>query len=241
MLKFDDARTVLPDVRHGMRDEDERRAAGEQAIDAFFAFTGEIGVADRHHFVHQQDFRLDGRRDAETESRLHAGGIGKDRRVDKRPDVREIDDIVHQRVHLGARTPLQNAIENDIFAPGKLGTETRPQREHHGNASAHFQVALEAAVDPADNREQRRLAAAVRPDQTDPLAPVYLEIDMVERRENLGLLAVADILRQVQDDVFEAVVTRLQGKAHRHIIQFHYRFVHYIISAKPASILRNTK
>ena len=33
MLEFDDARAVFLDIRHGMRDEDERRAAGEQGID----------------------------------------------------------------------------------------------------------------------------------------------------------------------------------------------------------------
>ncbi len=78
------------------------------------------------------------------------------------------------------------------------------------------------------------------PDEANPLAPSYLEVDVVECREGLRLAPVLEVLRKVQHDVLEAVVAPLEAELHRDVVQFYYWLFHYIISANPGSIFLKT-
>ena len=147
-----------------MGNEYQRRAALEELVYALFALARKIGVADRHHFVHKQYFRLDGGGNPEAETGLHAGRVRVDGRVDERTDVRKTYDVVHERVHFVPRPPLEDAVQDYVLAPGKFGAEACAQGQHHGDAATDLHLAGIALVYAADYGKRRRFAAAVVPD-----------------------------------------------------------------------------
>lgn len=220
VVEADDAVAVFADVGHTVTDKDEGSTAGEKAVDALLTFGGEVGVAHGHNLVDQKNLGLDGGGDAEAEAREHTGGVLVDGGVDEGADVGEVDDVVHQGVHLAAGLALEDAVEDDVFAAGEFGTETCAEGEHHGDAAMDADNAGIAAVDAADDGKQRRLAAPVVADEPDLLTTADGKVDIVQRGEPLDGGPVADVLGQVEDDVLEAVVAALDGEAHRQITQF---------------------
>ena len=215
MVKVNGALAILADVGHTVTDKDEGGAAGEQAVDALLALAGEVGVAHGHDLIDEEDLGLDGGGDSEAEAREHTGGVLIDGGIDEGADVGEVDDVVHQGVHLAAGLALEDAVEDDVFAAGEFGTETCAEGEHHGDAAMDADNAGIAAVDAADDGKQRRLAAPVVADEPDLLTTADGKVDIVQRGEPLDGGPVADVLGQVEDDVLEAVVAALDGEAHR--------------------------
>ena len=226
MVEADDAPAVFLYVARIVRDEDERRAAVEKRPDAAFAPLLEVRVADGHDLVDQEDVGADGRRDPEANPRQHPGRILVEGRVDEVADVREIDDVLDEREHLLPRHALEDAVEDDVVATGELAIEARAEREHHGDASAHVDLAAIPLVDAADERERRRLAAAILSDDADMLALPDREADVVKRAEFRRVRLVAQQLEGMQQRRLEAIVPPRHPKGHRHIPKLNNRVVH---------------
>ncbi len=68
-----------PDLIHLMTDEQHRPALRADVLHLAEALTLERGVADREHFVDEQDVRLEVRRDRERQPHLHAARVVLDR------------------------------------------------------------------------------------------------------------------------------------------------------------------
>ena len=220
VVEADDAVAVFADVGHAVADKDECGAAGEKAVDALLALAGEVGVAHGHDLVDEENLGLDGGGDAEAEARKHAGGVLVDGGIDEGADVGEVDDVVHQTLHFLAGLSLKDTVEDDVLAPGEFGAKACTEGEHHRDAAMDADNAGIAAVDAADDGKQRRFATTVMTDKTDFLAAADGKIDIVQGGEPLDGGAVTNVLRQVEDDVLEAVVAALDGEAHRQITQF---------------------
>ena len=82
------------DLIHLMADEDDRAAALGNFLHLAEAFLLEFEIADGEHFIHQQNFRFEMRRDGKGEAHLHAGAEMLERRIDEALDFGESDDLV---------------------------------------------------------------------------------------------------------------------------------------------------
>ena len=103
-------------------------------------------VADRQHFVEQQDLGLEMRRDRERQAHVHAARIALDRRVDELLDLGEVDDGVELARDLLAAHAEDGAVEEDVLAAGQLAVK----------AGADFEQRADAAVDARDARRSAR-------------------------------------------------------------------------------------
>ena len=80
---------------------------------------------------------VDGHR--EPEARVHAGGVGLDRRVDEPLQLGEGDDVLEAVLHLTAGEAEHDAVDGHVLAPGDLGVEAGPQLDEGGDAAVHAQ------------------------------------------------------------------------------------------------------
>src|SRR6185295_3882401 len=81
-------------------------------------------VADRQHFVDDQDFRFEVGRDCEGESNRHTGGIMFDGRVEKLFSFGKGDNLIKLTFDLVAGHSQHGAVEKDVFASGKFGMKS---------------------------------------------------------------------------------------------------------------------
>ena len=81
-------------ARHVVADEQHRAPLLGHVAHLAQAFALELGVADRQHLVHDQDFRLQVRGHREGQPHVHPAGVALDRGVDELLDFGEGDDLV---------------------------------------------------------------------------------------------------------------------------------------------------
>src|SRR6187431_1449751 len=83
-----------------------------------------FGVANRQHFVHNQDLRLKMRRNRKSQAHIHAAAVALDWCVEKTLDLGESDDLVEFRFDLRPRHAEDRPVEENILATSQLGVKT---------------------------------------------------------------------------------------------------------------------
>ena len=157
-----------------MADEDDRPRLLELAQEAH-ALLSEEHVADRQRLVDHQDVGIDMGDDRECKADVHATRIGLYRLLDEVTDVGERDDRFEALVDLGARKPQHHAAHVDVLAPRELGIEARTKLKQRGDAPLYLDISLRWRQRTADYLQQRRFSGTIAPDDTERLAPPYVE------------------------------------------------------------------
>jgi hypothetical protein len=171
------------------------------------ALTLEGGVAYREHLVHDQDLGLEVSGDREREPQVHAARVALHRRVDEALDLGEGDDLVELALDLAAAHAEDRAVQEDVLATREIAVEARPDLEERPDTAADARLAVRRLGDAREDLEQRRLAGPVAPDDAEDVAARDVERDVVERPQDVPLLATPTA-REVQafrEDVGERV------------------------------------
>ena len=134
-----------------MTDEEHGAAALRHLGHLPQALLLEFRVADRQHFVDDQDLGLQMRRDRESEPDIHAGGKSLDRRVKKLFDFGKSDDLVETALDLGAAHAEDRAVEKNVLASGQLGMEAGADLKHAGDTADKLNATLVRLGNPADH------------------------------------------------------------------------------------------
>ena len=102
-------------------------------------------------------------------------GVRPHGQVDEPLELGEADDLVHPLAHVRPRQPVDGAVQEDVLAAGEVRVEARAELEQRADRPADLDPAARRPEDPGDQAQQRRLARAVPPDETDRLAGLDLE------------------------------------------------------------------
>ena len=141
----------------------------------------ECDVAHRQHFVDEQDVGIHVRCHGESEPRVHARRVALQRRVDIRPEVGKVDDLVEARLHFASRQAQDDAVEKDVLAAGELRVEAGPEVDQRSQAAFGPHVTAGRSGDACQQFEDGRLARAVVADQPDGLARRQPQADVAQR------------------------------------------------------------
>ena len=178
------------------------------AVDVALALLAKGGVADREHFVEDQDVRLQERGDREGEAHIHAAGVALDRRVDEALDAGEIDDVVKLGADVGLAETEQGARHEHILAPGHIGVKAGADFEQGAHLATKKGSTRGRIGDAGENLQERALARPVATDQPDQLASLDLEVDILQRPEVILLIVPAGklgVLLPVMADIVPKV------------------------------------
>ena len=93
-------------------------------------------VADRQHFVHEQNFAVEVRGHREREAQVHAARVVLHRRVDEGRDLGELDDLVELAPDFRTAHAQDGAVQEDVLAAGELGVKAGADLEQAGDAAA---------------------------------------------------------------------------------------------------------
>ena len=169
------------DGGHVVADEQHRASLLGHVAHLAQAFALELRIAHRQDFVHDQDLRLEVRRDGERQPQVHAGRIAFDRCIDELVDLGEINNLVEFAGDLGALHAEDGAIQEDILAPGQFGMEAGADLEQRTDAAVDPDLAFGGFGDARQDLEQGALACAVAPDDAQHLSLLHIEGNIVER------------------------------------------------------------
>src|SRR5690554_3544722 len=147
--------------------------------DAVEALVLKVGVSHGKSLVDNQDIRAAGCGDAEGQAHLHAAGVGAHRLVDVLTDLREGDDVRHQRCEFVDRHAEQLPGHEHILSPGEFRVEAHAQLQQCGNAAGMMYLAGGRLGGACDHLQQGALARTVDPDDADGLARLDLEVDVL--------------------------------------------------------------
>jgi hypothetical protein len=179
----DRAAAVVPDLREGVRDEEDRLSRLAEVFDPRTALHLKALVPDRERLVDEQNVGLDVGGDRERETGRHAGRISADRRVDELLELRPLDDTRRPAAHLGPREAEQRALEHDVLPPGQLPVKAQTELEKRRCATHHDDAASARRHHAGDEAQQRALACSVAADDADRLAGPHLERHLAQRFE----------------------------------------------------------
>ena len=100
---------------------------------------------------------------------------------DELADLGEGLDGRHGALDFGAAQSHDFAVQEDVFAAGEFGVESRAQFQQRGDAPARHHASLGGLQDAGDDLQQRALAGPVGPYQRQRLAFFDLEADIAQR------------------------------------------------------------
>ncbi len=150
-----------------------------------------LGIEGRQRLVEQQQARRGGQRPRQRDALLLAAG--QLRRI-LRPRIRQADQLQqlrHPGIDLGAAPAPVHQPVGDVVADGQVGKQrvrleddavvARRRRRAGDVAPVLDHPAARLRLQPGDDPQQGRLAAAGRPDEADQLAALDREIDRLQR------------------------------------------------------------
>ena len=168
---------------HDVLDHDDGDAAIADSEDHRHHVANLGGVEARQHLIEQEKPWLDRQRPGELEALASGNGKARRRPVERRVQADRAGDVAcgGQRIRPGG--PRQVRADRDVF-PHRQAHERlhdleragdaaprQPMRGHAGDVGAVIDdAALARLQETGDDREQRGLAGAVRPDQRGDLA-----------------------------------------------------------------------
>ena len=112
-----------------MGDEDEGSAVFDDFFHALHALELKLRVANREHFVDDQDFRLEECSNRECQPHIHPARIAFNGRVDKLFETSESHNVIKLSFYFSAVHAEDGAIEKDVVPASKLGMKTCPHFE----------------------------------------------------------------------------------------------------------------
>src|SRR5689334_11255774 len=118
-------------------------------------------------------------RDGECEAHVHAARVVLDSCVEELRHLRELDYLVEALADLCALHPQDRAVEEDVLAPGQLRVEAGSHLQQAGYAPTKSDPPSRRFGDAGQYLQQRALACAVAPDDSQYLALTNLERDSV--------------------------------------------------------------
>src|SRR5437667_12222573 len=163
---------------------------GAAAVDDFVhlrkAFLLKLRVAHGQNFIDNEDLRIQVRGHRECQSHIHATRVMFDGRFEKFLCSCEINNLVKLRVNLAPAHAQDCSVQINIFTASKVRMKAGANVEK----ASYFSVKLGAASgrfeNPREYFQQRRFSGAVGPDDAHNLSRVDLEIDVLQRPENLA-------------------------------------------------------
>src|SRR5436853_5656710 len=163
---------------------------GSAAVDGFVhlrkAFLLELCVAHGQHFIDNEDLRIQVRSHGECQSHIHATRVTFDRRLEKSLGARKIYDFVEFRVNLAPAHTQDGSVQINVFTSAEIRMKASANVEQAAYFPVQFSAAGGGFDNPGEYFQQRRFPGAVGPDDAHNLSRVDLEIDVLQRPENLG-------------------------------------------------------
>ena len=150
-------------------------------------FLLEFGVADGEDFVDDEDFGVEVGGDGETQPHHHAAAVTLHRGVDIAFAAAEVDYLVELAVNLVAFHAEDAAVHVDVFAAGEFRVEAGAYLEERGYAATGVDAAGGGGGDAAEELEQGALAGAVLADDAEDIAFLYIEADVLEGIDVVGI------------------------------------------------------
>ena len=161
-------------------DEDDRSSLLGELADAFLAPLLERLVADREHFVDDQDVGFDGGGEGERQPGPHPRGVRLGRRIHEPLDPGELDDVVVPGADVLLRVSHEHAAQEDVLATGEVGMEPDPELEHRRDRAGDVHRAPVGCEHLVDDPQERRLARPVRADDAEARPHGDDEVDALE-------------------------------------------------------------
>src|SRR6185436_435650 len=115
--------------RHVVTDKKYRPPLNADVAHLLKTLLLKLRIADCEHFVDQQHFRLEMRRDAKRKPHVHTTRIAFHRRVEKLLNFSKAGDLVKLAVDLGLAHAEDRAVEIDVLATGQLRMKARAHFE----------------------------------------------------------------------------------------------------------------
>jgi hypothetical protein len=132
-----------------------------------------------------------------------------DRRIEELLDLGEDDDLVEFAFDLDAAHAEDRAVQEDVFATGQFGMKSGANLEQAGHTASKCHPPSRRFGDAAQDLEQRAFARAVAADNSQDLALLDLETDILERPEFLDLVALNGLSSANNVDSFTGNVADL--------------------------------
>ena len=186
-----------------MGNEDEGHALGAEFGDLRVAFFLEGLVAHGEDLVGQEDVGLQVDGHGEAQAHLHAGGVVFEGGVDEVLEFRELDDVLDALLGFVVAKAVEAGVEEDIFVAAELGMEADAELDEGGDAASGDDLALAGLQDAGDDLQQGALAGAVVPQQTQSLALLDAQVDVIQGEEMLAALALA-LMKEGEEAGLEA-------------------------------------
>ena len=158
-----------------MADEQDGAAAAGHLVHLGQALLLERRVADRQHFVHQQDLRLQMRRNGECQPQIHTTRIPFDGGVDEPLDTGKGNHVVEAARNLCSLHAQNGAIQKDVLAPRQLRMKARANFEQAAHPAANLRAAFGRLRDAREDLQERALTGAVVADHPEHLAGGHLQ------------------------------------------------------------------
>ncbi|AHF94851.1 hypothetical protein OPIT5_28465 [Opitutaceae bacterium TAV5] len=152
-----------------------------------------LGIPHRQHLVYDENFRFQMGCHGKGEADIHAGGIAFDGRIQKFLHASEIHDFVEFPFNLCSRHTEDGAIEEDVFPPSEFGMETGADLQERRHSPAQGDTAFGRFGDAGENLEQGAFPCSVAADDTEHLATLDLEGNVLQRPEFLDLVTLDDL------------------------------------------------
>ena len=172
-----DVARVVADEQHGLT------LPLDHVFHAIEALALECQIADRKHFVNNENIRIHARCDAETQPHRHSGAIPLDWSVDKLLELGKSDDLVELLLDLGVRHSQNYSIEIDILAAGQIGNQSRTDLDQGRDFAANAHGSRRRRADPCQQLEHRAFAGAIAADDPQHVSLVDAESDVVQGLE----------------------------------------------------------
>src|SRR5581483_8440870 len=181
------ARAKVIDCIHVVTDKHDRPSfASDDALHFLQTFLLELGVANRKHFIDEENFRVEMRGDGEGKAHIHSARIPFHRGIEKLFDFSEGHDFVELLFDFPASHSKDGPVQKNIFAAGELRVETGPDLEERASAAINIHSAGGRLSDSIQNLQKCALACAVAADDPDGLAPFHIERNVIHRPKNFG-------------------------------------------------------
>ena len=149
-----------------MADEQHRAPAARDVAHLAEAFLLKLGVADRQHFIDDQDFRVEVRGDGEREAHVHAAAVALDRRIEELLDFGEGDDLVEVLLDVAPCHAEHRAVEKDVFSPSEFRVKSGPDFQERPHAPINI-----GAPDVGLVMRERIFSSVLLPAPLRPMIP----------------------------------------------------------------------
>src|SRR5207244_4183966 len=150
--------------------DDKRDARLAELRDPLLTFGLKCQIADRQHFVEEQDIGLQMGGDGETEPQVHSGRIALDRNFQKLAQTGKFDDAIQLARDLRAAHAQDGSAEIDVFAARQLIVESGTDLDQRRQPSTYPDAAFRGRGDSGKQFQNGRLTGAVGSDDAQRLA-----------------------------------------------------------------------